>query len=510
MPIANIDTSRFPATIFGVHDREGRKAFDNTSRRGWIVVSVSLSDHDSDGNFSELELGGFGVIARLNHGYNSAGTLPFANDYQAFARRCADFVANSKGAHIWIIGNETNLNAEWPGNQDGKGGEPITAERYAQCFALCYRAIKQRKGHEIDWIVPSAPAPYNADAGDFVQYFADMLNGCLRQNTPPDALALHAYTHGYKPELVTSDAKMDPPFQNYHYHFRVYQDFLNVVPSALRSVPVLITEAQPANPDWWQDENRGWVQAVYREINGWNTDAKHQPIQAVCLFRWEPGDDRWRFSAREGANEDFRTALQQNYAARWPSSGEASGTTRSGGAVREGSASNLSAPLAAPPVAQAAVDAAKQLSWLPVFTDGALYKFALAHGLGYPQTDEFTFDAQAQTYKGQVFANGVVYVPTSDFNQVRSAPKPTAQPPKPVDPIAAAATRAAQQQKLMPIDPNGSLYKFAQAKQLGYPQTDEFSFTVGGEPYRGQVFAGGIVLAKVPEWDHIQFVRKPA
>ncbi len=162
-----------------------------------------------------------------------------------------------------------------------------------------------------------------------------------------------------------------------------------------------------------------------------------------------------------------------------------------------------------PQVATVALVAAQSLNWLPVFTDGALYKYARTHALGYPQTDEFEFSVQAQSYKGQVFSNGIAYVWTRNFNQVFSVPKPNASAPLPVDPLAAAAISAAQQRTWMPINTMSGLYAFAQANQLGFPQTDEFPFSVGADNYRGQVYAGGIVAVKVGDWNNLKLVHKP-
>ena len=117
-------------------------------------------------------------IVRLNNGYGSAGSIPFAAQYDAFAQQCAVFIAGSQGAQIWVIGNETNSGWERPGNSDGNGGEVITTAQYAQCFVKCRAAIKKLPGHTDDWIVPSAPAPWNPQTtdsgnsnGDWVKYF---------------------------------------------------------------------------------------------------------------------------------------------------------------------------------------------------------------------------------------------------------------------------------------------------------------------------------------------------
>ena len=318
-----MDLSQLPQHIFGMHDEGAEQFFTDAGKRAWIVFSVVATDGPRD--FSALSNAGHGVIARLNNGYGSAGTLPFSSQYDAFAAACAQYVANSQGAHIWIIGNETNLQGERPGNGSPEE-EPITPERYGECFAKCRAAIKNVAGHADDWVIPAPPGPWNAQtqypgnpSGDWVNYFRDILNECLKRNAPPDALALHTYTlNVFDASLITSEQRHDNPAHNTrHLHFRAYQDFLGVVPQSLRACPVLITESQ-ANP--WENRDVGWVQAAYAEINTWNANAANQPIQALCLFRWQHNDgdpEGWSISNKNKLINDLRAALQNDFRARW-------------------------------------------------------------------------------------------------------------------------------------------------------------------------------------------------
>jgi hypothetical protein len=73
---------------------------------------------------------------------------------------------------------------------------------------------------------------------------------------------------------------------------------------------------------------------------------------------------------------------------------------------------------------QAAQAAAQKYTWMPINTAGALYKFALANNLGYPQTDEFEFPFGADTYVGQVYNLGIVYVKKGDWGNVQWVKKP--------------------------------------------------------------------------------------
>ncbi|MEX1018451.1 MAG: hypothetical protein WDZ49_02270, partial [Litorilinea sp.] len=83
----------------------------------WIVVTRAIG-HDpwnrSGANFDAHTALGVQVVCRLEHGPYPTGTLPFSQNYGAFARRCANFVAASSGCHVWVIGNEPNFGERWP------------------------------------------------------------------------------------------------------------------------------------------------------------------------------------------------------------------------------------------------------------------------------------------------------------------------------------------------------------------------------------------------------------
>jgi N-acetyl-anhydromuramyl-L-alanine amidase AmpD len=72
-----------------------------------------------------------------------------------------------------------------------------------------------------------------------------------------------------------------------------------------------------------------------------------------------------------------------------------------------------------------------------------------------------------------------------------------------------AAYTAAQKVKWVPINTDSALYKFALAQNLGYPQTDEYPFTVGTDSYIGQVYNLGIVFVKKGDWGNVQWTKKP-
>ena len=305
-----------PKHIFGLHEPGGEWLITEAGRGAWIVTTHELGhnpENRSGYDYRTLSSQGLGVIARLNHGYGEAGTVPVPEQYAAFAQRVGNFVANSQGCHVWIIGNEPNHGQERP------YGMVILPGDYAECYVQCYDAIHELPGHEDDQVVLAAVAPWNNqttyegnEGGDWIEYFVDLFWEIAMWDGDVDAIALHAYTHGTAPALVFSEARMDPPFEARRYEFRAYREFMEAIPLELRHAPVYITETDEGDP--WENGNRGWVQNAYREIQHWNNGVGHQQIRALALYRWPPYDE-WSIEGKEGVYEDFRAAMEHDY--RW-------------------------------------------------------------------------------------------------------------------------------------------------------------------------------------------------
>jgi|GEM_PF-959130 len=329
--------------IYGLHDHETaseKLMRTGTKAKGWYVITEKIGANPNDHggrNYKKIADKGFGVIVRLNNSYaDEQGSIPHSSKCLNFAQRAANFVHASKGAHIWIIGNEVNMRREQP------PGEIITPRKYADCYRQVRAAIKNVPGHQNDQVlvspigpwnaetwydadpqgaypankIPGAPQspPYNGFFGDFIRYLRDMLVAIGPQNC--DGIALHAYSHGYDPELVFSEEMMQnpPQFRQYHYQFRTYRDQMNAIPWAFRHLPVYITEANgDKNPDGsrWPDVNSGWVKNVYREINNWNK-AGHQQIRCVALYRWFT-DDEWTIKPKKNVQQDLKDAVKFNF-----------------------------------------------------------------------------------------------------------------------------------------------------------------------------------------------------
>jgi hypothetical protein len=222
-----------------------------------------------------------------------------------------NWVESSHGCSIWVIGNEMNHGQERP------EGQPITPDMYAHCFAKCSQQIHSLPGHDLHQVAMGAVAPWNNTTsysenptGDWIQYMIDMIAGIRRLGGRIDAITIHTYTHDHDPELVFSEAKMAAPFQDRHFQFRCYQDFMHAIPQDMRHLPVYITETDQDKP--WENANRGWVQNAYREIDDWNRTPGNQQIRALALYRWQ--FDKWHIDDVRGVHEDFKMAMDHDYA----------------------------------------------------------------------------------------------------------------------------------------------------------------------------------------------------
>ena len=310
-------------SLYGFHDPGGESIMADAGIFGWILFTEAIGSEPNDmsgKDFSQWANRGFGIMVRINNGYAPGGTIPHSSRYSDFAKRCANYVRNSTGAHIWIIGNEMNHPIERPGiRMEGdrlvNPGESITPSLYANCYRQCRAAIKAVPGREADQVIVGGVAPWNPStvydgnpSGDWCKYLTDILT--ILGPTNCDGIAIHAYTHGSNPELIYNDYKMNPPFQNRQYNFRVYRDFMEAIPASMRSLPVYLTETD--QDDAWFDANNGWVQRAYGEIDAWNKTQGTQKIRAVLLYRW-PRHDKWYIDGKSGVISDFKQAMTFKY-----------------------------------------------------------------------------------------------------------------------------------------------------------------------------------------------------
>ncbi|MEK7277214.1 MAG: SH3 domain-containing protein, partial [Chloroflexota bacterium] len=226
--------------IFGIHDahesNNGLSMYvlpNGTRRTGWAVFTEEVGNRPEPGRrhdeYARWADRGFGVIARLNHGYGSTGTIPDPNDAaktDGFIQACATWAQNSgDGCHIWFVGNEVNNPREWPRNT------VITPAAYASVFNRVRAAIRQG-AHANDRVCPSPIDPYNAQWGDARRYFVEMLRGIHDL----DGLILRAYTHTPElSDLTHTRTFGNAPLLGQYFDFQVFKPMLDLIPALWRN-----------------------------------------------------------------------------------------------------------------------------------------------------------------------------------------------------------------------------------------------------------------------------------
>lgn len=291
---------------YGIHDPFDRNLFAGSGKTGWVLFTHRVTDGQGM-DYSTWARQGYGVIVRLNNDYGGSGTIPVPSRYEWFAEQCRRWVKNSRDCLIWVIGNEMNNPREWP-NQDpyNPGNNPadeITPERYATCFNKVRAAIKSVQPRAI--VVPGAVDPFQGPRMSCLDYFRRMLDAIVDL----DGIALHCYTHGYTPDLVSSlDTFQNDPLRWQYYHFRSYLTFLDVIPPRYRYKPIYITETDPHGPAPWSGGQNGWVQAAYAEIARYNSQPHTQQIQTLILYRWSR-DDHYSIVDKPGVQADIRATI---------------------------------------------------------------------------------------------------------------------------------------------------------------------------------------------------------
>ncbi|HOX42045.1 MAG TPA: putative metal-binding motif-containing protein [Myxococcota bacterium] len=263
--------------------------------RGWLLHAEAIGHQGYAGSadFGPLTSRGLGVIVRLDDTWSD--TVPRSEaDLPAFASTFADYVSRSRGgAHVWIVGNEPNL--DW-----GHGALPPA--HYARAYLAVRDAVHALPGRAGDQVLVAPPGIW-ADLpelyGDWLEdYFRAVLDELAGRH---DGFAIHAYTRSFEPAAASSEAMWPDGVHTWHFQFRVYQDVLGALRArGILDVPLYITEAgnvcdPPCDP--YPDQNLGYFQALYEEVHAWNLAHPDQLVRALTPYRWTRNDD--------GSGRDF-------------------------------------------------------------------------------------------------------------------------------------------------------------------------------------------------------------
>lgn len=344
--------------LYGIHDHDPDPSeFLNHIKSGtggtggWVTATVAVGANTNDfsgANFSALANAGHTVICRINYGYFPDGSIPVASRYDDFAARCKNFVANSTGCDIWLIGNESNLNAEWPFDASNNRFNYVSPAGYAVCFRKVYNAIKSVRPN--DKVMPQALAPWGGPYGgtsnlngsgypadgmplNWVQYCYQMLTN-IQASGPLDGIPLHVGSRGYTYADIHSPSQVNAGGQNLYFSFYVYKDWIDFgIPPSLYHLPLYVTECNglyywkgggPPGEDPTKHYEAGWMQEIFAELNRHNQSAatNGRPIfRCVNFYRWCAFCDGWNIDGASNPYKaqilaDLDTSVAQLY--RWP------------------------------------------------------------------------------------------------------------------------------------------------------------------------------------------------
>lgn len=267
-------------------------------------------------HFQQIHAKGHSIIIRLEPNWGQ--TIPatqaertqYINDLVATVEAAKDY------CHIWQIGNEMNLYAEY-------GGDVLTAADYISFYKDARAAIKNVTsplGEQIVLVGPVSPGAYFNEVRhtDGLVYLRQMCQALGPDDT--DGFALHAYG---APWLGPQDAA---------------SDFMSGVSSQLQVIdeegfcdkPAYITEwnrqTNPANDANQEAQTAQFLQLAYQRLHEWNSNPNNHPVVCACWFIYK-NDPGWaNFSLRylkdvnpRGADADVWDAFQavcgQNYPA---------------------------------------------------------------------------------------------------------------------------------------------------------------------------------------------------
>ena len=375
LAVVSVGRAQESPHIYGIHDHDtGQQGYlDRLNAQGvtgWVTATLGIGHDPNDhggGDFRSISNQAHTVIARLNNGYGSTGTIPVPAQYADFAQRCANYVAASQGCDIWLIGNETNLASEWPAVNGYRSY--ISPQSYAECFRLCYNAIKAVRPNAKVLCQALAPwaGPYGAGADHdamplgWTEYMHQMLTS-ISATGGLDGIAVHINSRGYTYNDVHSTAQVNGQY----FSFYVYKDWVNLgTPAHLRTLPYYATEC---NGGWyWKGGHSecvscanpsccyqpGWMQWIHEEINAWNQSraASGEGIyRCINMYRWCSWCDGWNIDGAPQKGQflaDLDAVAAQKY--RWdtgpvqPPTADFTGTPTSGQAPLAVSFTDLSA-----------------------------------------------------------------------------------------------------------------------------------------------------------------------
>ncbi len=280
--------------LYGIHfygDPAQSDVETMTGGKGIYSLEVVLTDsdpwwgavHQRDVRFNHMVAQGHTIICRIQPQWDFA--IPKAPDYDM-----ADYLTKvtqaatvlSDTVHIWHVGNEMNLFAEYD-------GDVLTPEEYVAAFVQIRDAIKavpSSLGEQIVLLGPVSPGPADGFARhtDGSEYLARMCAAI--DETDLDGFAIHAYGAPWFPapmarqDLLGGYLAQICVIEHYGFH----------------DEPVYITEwnratslSQPSD----EANTAQFLHGAFVDLHAWNQRPRAHPISAACWFIYQYDDAVW-------------------------------------------------------------------------------------------------------------------------------------------------------------------------------------------------------------------------
>lgn len=276
-----------------------------------------------DSRFQHIVNQGHTIICRIEPQWGYA--VPKEPDYPMstyLPQVTAAATALQDVVHIWHVGNEMNLTAEW-------GDAALSPSDYVDAFKQIRAAIKavpSSLGEQIVLLGPLSPgAAGGARHMDSMRYLAEMC--ALVDDADFDGFAIHAYGAPW----AAAAAAREEMQMNYMAQLGVIDHFgFAHKPVYLTEWNRSVTQGTAAN----EAQSAQFLHGVFADMHAWNQRANAHPIRCACwfIYQYDNGGVWTDYSIDylhtvnpPGADNDlydaFTYACAQNYPA-----GAASGT----------------------------------------------------------------------------------------------------------------------------------------------------------------------------------------
>ncbi|HNZ23472.1 MAG: hypothetical protein QM845_01655 [Verrucomicrobiota bacterium] len=330
------------AWLNGMHDIESLGYMQNATSgcdKGWItdLQYIGAGGQPSTNCHDAAVAAGISIIQRLDvdgsHSFplDPAQAPGYASAFASFASQCPN-------THVWIVGNEPNFTTN---NADPES----YASPYAEAYAKVHAALHAISGHHNDLVLVAPASPYSPFC---ICSMHRIIQQIVARGVQPDGFAIHAYTqaqhsgdYGSLASLVTSEdmsASNDGCGYPFHWQFRIYRDWIAAIEKEGHGgKPVFITEtgnacAPQQGNSCYPNQDVGYFQAMFQEINAWNQDPSHTTkIRAITPYRWTLNDDGtgrdFAIGNRPALLDDLTHAFSKKYAWTTPASCESQPNT---------------------------------------------------------------------------------------------------------------------------------------------------------------------------------------